>query len=198
MRRVGLLAQLAGGLLALPGAAQAHLVTSGLGPFYDGALHLLLSPADLLGLLAMALLAGLRGTRSGRLVVMALPAAWLLGGLVGLGLPVPNLTWLGVASFLVLGLLVAADVKLPPIAVASLATAYGALHGLLNGAALALIGAGPATVLGIALTVLVLVLLTTATVVPLRALWARVAVRVAGSWVAAVGMLMLGWLAQGT
>jgi len=198
MRRVGLLAPLAGGLLALPGAAQAHLVTSGLGPFYDGALHLLLSPADLLGLLAMALLAGLRGTRSGRLVVMALPAAWLLGGLVGLGLPVPNLTWLGVASFLVLGLLVAADVKLPPIAVASLATAYGALHGLLNGAALALIGAGPATVLGIALTVLVLVLLTTATVVPLRALWARVAVRVAGSWVAAVGMLMLGWLAQGT
>lgn len=198
MRRAGLLAPLAGGLLALPGAAQAHLVTSGLGPFYDGALHLLLSPADLLGLLAMALLAGLRGTRSGRLVVMALPAAWLLGGLVGLGLPVPNLTWLGVASFLVLGLLVAADVKLPPIAVASLATAYGALHGLLNGAALASIGAGPATLLGIALTVLVLVLLTTATVVPLRALWARVAVRVAGSWVAAVGMLMLGWLAQGT
>jgi len=199
MRRAALLAPLAGGLLALPGAAQAHLVTSGLGPFYDGALHLLLSPADLLGLLAMALLAGLRGTRSGRLVVMALPAAWLLGGLVGLGLPpMQNLTWLGVASFLVLGLLVAADVKLPPIAVASLATAYGALHGLLNGAALASIGAGPATLLGIALTVLVLVLLTTAAIVPLRALWARVAVRVAGSWVAAVGMLMLGWLAQGT
>jgi len=60
------------------------------------------------------------------------------------------------------------------------------------------IGAGPATLLGIALTVLVLVLLTTAAIVPLRALWARVAVRVAGSWVAAVGMLMLGWLAQGT
>jgi hydrogenase/urease accessory protein HupE len=129
---------------------------------------------------------------------MALPAAWLLGGLVGLGLPLPNLTWLGVASCLVLGLLVAADVKLPPIAVASLATAYGGLHGLLNGAALASIGAGPATLLGIALTVLVLVLLTTAAIAPLRALWARIAVRVAGSWVAAVGMLMLGWLAQGT
>jgi hydrogenase/urease accessory protein HupE len=199
MRPSGLLAPLAGGLLSLPGAAQAHLVTSGLGPFYDGALHLLLSPDDLLGLVAIALLAGLRGTRSGRLVVIALPAAWLLGGLVGLGLPpLPNLTWLGVSSFLVLGLLVAADVKLPPIAVASLAAAYGAFHGLLNGAALALIGAGPATVLGIALTVLVLVLLTTAAIVPLRALWARVAIRVAGSWVAAVGMLMLGWLAQAT
>jgi hydrogenase/urease accessory protein HupE len=122
-----------------------------------------------------------------------------MGGLIGVGLPpAPNLTWLGVASFLVAGLLVAADVKLPPIAIASLAAACGALHGLLNGAALASIGAGPATVLGTTFTVLVLVLLTTAAIVPLRALWARVAVRVAGSWVAAVGMLMPGWLAQGT
>jgi len=48
---------LATALFALPGAAQAHLVTSGLGPFYDGALHLLLSPADMLGLAAAALLA---------------------------------------------------------------------------------------------------------------------------------------------
>ena len=49
MRRPGLSGALAAGLLAGPGAAQAHLVNSGLGPFYDGALHLLLSPADMLG-----------------------------------------------------------------------------------------------------------------------------------------------------
>jgi urease accessory protein len=30
-------------------------------------------------------------------------------------------------------------------------------------------------------------------VVSLRAAWARVAVRVAGSWIAAIGFLMLGW-----
>jgi urease accessory protein len=48
------------------------------------------------------------------------------------------------------------------------------------------------------MTVLVLALLTSAAVVPLRAAWAKIVVRVAGSWVAAVGMLMLGWLAQGT
>jgi urease accessory protein len=199
MRRRGLLAPLATGLLALPGTAQAHLVTSGLGPFYDGALHLLLSPGDLLGLLALALLASLRGARAGRLTIIALPTAWLLGGLVGLGLPpLPDLTWLGVASFLVLGLLVAADAKLVPIAVAALAAAYGSLHGLLNGAALATIGAGTPALLGTVLTALVLTLLIAAAVVPLRILWARVAIRVAGSWVAAVGMLMLGWLLQGT
>ena len=42
-------AMVAAVLLAGPGVAQAHLVTSGLGPFYDGALHVLLSPGDLLG-----------------------------------------------------------------------------------------------------------------------------------------------------
>ena len=191
-------APIAAGLLALPGAAQAHLVTSGLGPFYDGALHLLLSPGDLLGLLAMALLAGLRGTRAGRLTVIVLPAAWLMAGLLGLALaPLPDLRWLGIVSLLILGLLVAADLRLPATAVAVLAAIYGTVHGLLNGAALAAIGAGTPALLGIVLTALVLSLLIAAAVAPLRLLWARVAIRVAGSWVAAVGMLMLGWLVQG-
>ncbi len=58
-------------------------------------------------------------------------------------------------------------------------------------------GAAPSALFVIVLTVMVIALLTAAAVVPVRALWARVAVRVAGSWVVAVGMLMLGWLAQG-
>jgi hydrogenase/urease accessory protein HupE len=40
--------------------AQAHLVTTGLGPVYDGISHFLLSPDDLIPVLALALLAGLR------------------------------------------------------------------------------------------------------------------------------------------
>ena len=190
---------LAAALLAVPSVALAHLVNSGLGPFYDGALHLLLSPGDLLGLVAVALLAGLRGERAGRLTVMVLPVAWLLAGLIGLNLPVmPELPWLSVLSFVILGVLLAADLKLAPVAVAALAGLYGGLHGLLNGAALAAIGAGSMALFGIVMTVLVLALLTSAAVVPLRAAWAKIVVRVAGSWVAAVGMLMLGWLAQGT
>jgi hydrogenase/urease accessory protein HupE len=199
MKSTGNRVTAAGALLAIPGAALAHLVNSGLGPVYDGALHLLLAPADLLGLVAIALLAGLRGPRAGRLTVIALPTAWLLAGLVGLSLPAPvELPWLSVLSFMVLGALVAADLKLAPMAVATLAALYGGLHGLLNGSSLAAIGAGPSALSGIVMTVLVLALLTSAAVVPLRALWARVVVRVAGSWVVAVGMLMLGWLVEGT
>jgi urease accessory protein len=186
-------------MLTMPGVAHAHLVTSGLGPFYDGVLHLLLSPGDLLGVMALALLAGLRGAAAGRLAVLVLPPAWLLAGTVGLTLPAPlDLPWMSVLSYMFHGVLLAANPKLPPFVVAVLAGLYGSLHGLLNGSTLAAIGAGWRGLLGIVTTGLLLTLLVPAAVVPLRADWGRIAVRVIGSWVAAVGLLMLGWLLLGT
>ena len=184
-------------LVTVPSLGYAHLVNSGLGPFYDGALHLLLSPADVLGLVAATLLAGLHSVRAGRLTAIILPVAWFLAGLAGLYLfGAPELPWLSVLSFALLGALVAFNPPLPAAAVASLAGAFGALHGLLNGSALAAIGAGWTSLFGIAVTVWVIALLVSAGVVSLRAGWARIAVRVAGSWVAAVGILMFGWMLQ--
>ena len=181
-----------------PGVAQAHLVTSGLGPFYDGALHLLLSPGDLLGVLALALLAGLRGPAAGRLAVTGLPIAWLLAGIVGLAVPtVLEPSWPGALSYLLVGVLLAANLALPPWVVGALAAAYGALHGLLNGSALAAIDAGWPELLGIVTTVLMLTLLISAAVVPLRAEWGQIVLRVIGSWVAAIGLLVLGWTLNG-
>ena len=182
-----------------PHAAVAHLVTSGLGPFYDGALHLAISPEDLLGLIAVTLLAGLCGSRASRLTVFVLPLAWLAAGLVGLILPVTiYLPWLSILSFLVMGVLVAANPKFHPNTIAALAGILGVIHGLFNGSALAAIGAGPMALAGIGVTLFVIALLVSALVVSLRASWTRIAVRVAGSWIAAVGMLMFGWLVKGT
>ena len=153
-----------------------HLVTTGLGPFYDGAMHLLLSPGDLLGLVAAVLLAGLCGPKAGRWTVIALPLAWLIAGLIGLNLPVGvDLPWLSVVSLVILGGLVAVNPTMPPAAVAAMAASFGALHGLLNGSALAAIGAGPLSIAGIATTVLVIGLLCSAGVVSLKAAWTRVA-----------------------
>ncbi|HEY3350134.1 MAG TPA: HupE/UreJ family protein [Thermoanaerobaculia bacterium] len=179
--------------LLISGRADAHLVTTGLGPAYDGIGHLLLTPEDLVPILALALFAGLRGASAGRLALFVLPLAWLAGGLAGLNLgrataaPVPAL------SFILLGLLVAADVKFPDGAVAGLAGAVGLVHGFLNGPALAGAGPGALGLLGIAAVAFAVVALAAALVVSLKAPAARIAVRVAGSWIAAIGLLLLGW-----
>ena len=69
-------------LLLWPWHAEAHLVTTGLGPVYDGIGHLLVTPEDLLPVLALALCAGLRGAGAGRRVLRVFPGAWIVGGFV--------------------------------------------------------------------------------------------------------------------
>ena len=54
-------------------------------------------------------------------------------------------------------------------------------------------GVAVPALLGLASVVFVLVALAAAVSASLRAQWARIAVRVAGSWIAASGLLMLGW-----
>lgn len=186
---------LAGAVLLLaPALAHAHLVTTGLGPFYDGVSHFLLTPEDLLPALALALFAGQRGPLAGRHALVALPLAWLAGGLAGLVLPTSFASpLLAPASFLALGGLVAAEARLQPSWVTGLATAVGLLHGYPNGAAMALAKLGALGLAGIVATLFVVVALAAALVVAIRAPWARIAVRVAGSWIVAIGLLMLGW-----
>jgi hydrogenase/urease accessory protein HupE len=180
-------------LASCPSRAEAHLVTTGLGPLYDGLLHVALTPEDLVPVLALALLAGLRGVIHGRRALFVLPIAWLLGGILGLavrGGVSPSWTAL---SFVVLGGLVALDARLPLGATTLLAALLGLGHGYLNGSALAQPGLGAGGLLGIVAAVFTLVALGASFVVPLRAVWARVVVRVAGSWIAAIGLLLIGW-----
>jgi hypothetical protein len=51
--------------------------------------------------------------------------------------------------------------------------------------------------LGLLAALFVLVALVAAGVVSLHQQWTRIAVRVAGSWMAAIGLLMLGWALRG-
>ena len=92
------------------GPADAHLNATGMGPVYDGVAHFLTSPEDLVPALALALLAGLRGAAWGRRAMFTLPAAWLLGSLVGLSAATAS-AWTLAASFwfLLLGGRVVAD-----------------------------------------------------------------------------------------
>jgi len=187
------LALLATGLL-LPAAAHAHLVSTGLGPFYDGLSHFVLTPEDLLPALALALLVGLNGARTGRTTLFVLPSAWLAGGLAGLAWPtMASSSALTVASLLILGAMVAADLWLRLAWSVALAVLLGLLNGYLNGSAMAGAKLGLTGLAGIVSALFVIVALAAALVVAQRAPWARIAVRVAGSWVAAAGLLLLGW-----
>ena len=139
----------------LPAPAEAHLVTTGLGPVYDGISHVLMSPDDLVPILAMSLLAGLNGPRAGRRTLFALTIAWLVGGIAGFVVAQPLMPAAVTAvSFLVLGGLTAADFRSGDGDDHALAASVGLLHGWLNGAgiaesqreALSLVGIGCALV----------------------------------------------------
>jgi urease accessory protein len=187
------------GVALVCGPAEAHLNATGMGPIYDGLMHFLMSPEDLVPALAVALLAGLRGAAYGRRALFTLPAAWLLGILCGLTAAAASTGTLGAALwFLVLGGLVLADAKLSLRAMTALAALLGLVHGYFNGTGMGLSAHSIVAALGLAAAVFVLVVLVAALVVTLRAHWARIAVRVGGSWIAASGLLMLGWSMRGS
>jgi hydrogenase/urease accessory protein HupE len=174
--------------------AEAHLNSTGMGPFYDGLMHFLMSPEDIVPVFALALLAGMRGANYGRRALFTLPVAWLLGGLAGLSAvtakPHP---FVAAAWFLLMGGLLAADAKISMRVTTALAALLGVYHGYLNGTGMGRFETASVALLGLVFAVFVLIALAAAFVVRLRAHWARIAVRVAGSWIAASGLLMLGW-----
>jgi urease accessory protein len=172
-----------------------HLMNTGLGPFYDGLAHLFVTPEDLLPVLALALLSGLRGPRFGRASLFVLPAAWLAGTIAGRAFhPHPAWPILSAVLTIALGALVAADRPLPVPAVAALAATLGLWNGAWNGIELARARAGLfGNALGIACAIFAIVAIFAALAASVRAQWARIAVRVAGSWIAAAALFMLGW-----
>jgi urease accessory protein len=181
-----------------PTSAHAHLVQTGFGTLYDGMAHLMFTPADLLVVLGLGLLAGSCGAAASRGVLLTLPGGWLVGGLVGFSSPQASpLPWVTTLSFCLVGLLVVMNAKLSRAWIVGLAGMAGLLHGYIDGATMAPDGADWLSLAGVTTMVFILVTLQTALVVSLRAYWARIAVRVAGSWIVAIGLLTLGWLVRG-
>jgi len=190
LRRVLLLAA---AVSLLPIRAEAHLPTIGLGPVYDGIFHFLLSPEDLIPIIALSLLSGQRGASFGRRVLWIVPLAWFTGGVLGMFAGAARGSALTCVSFLLLGGLVAANAKVSLRLITALAAFLGFFHGYLNGTGISRFNDGTNALVGLALAVFVVVAIFTSFVIPLRRQWALIVVRVAGSWIAASGLLMLGW-----
>jgi urease accessory protein len=183
-------------LLLFPARAEAHLNSTGLGPAYDGLLHFLLSPEDLLPVIALSLFAGRRGSAFGRWGLFLLPGAWLLGGSIGMGHGAGASPLVAILSFVLTGGLLAADAKLPFSFFPVITLALGMSHGYLNAQGLGSADSHGIAMLGIAIAVFVVVALCASFAVPLRSQWMRISLRVAGSWTVACGILLAGWAAR--
>ena len=191
-RSLGVLAPL--GFVAAPTSAEAHLVNSGLGPFYDGVTHFALSPECFLAAIGLALLAGLSGKAQGRTILGLGTAAWLIGSLAGhvAGREL-NLIALTVIP-LGLGITVALALPIGTRAAGIAAALTGGLLGFGQGAALAAGDVGVSSLLGNLLPAGTLLAIAAAIAVSCEKPWTRVAARVAGSWIAAISLLIIGWL----
>ncbi|MEM1083431.1 MAG: HupE/UreJ family protein [Verrucomicrobiota bacterium] len=173
----------------------AHLVQTGFGGFYDGIAHWALSPRDLLVTLGMALLGGLGGTKVARTVTIAFPLAWAIGGIVGMRLPsLGELTWATTLSVGLIGLLVASSKVLQPKPAIALAAITGLLHGLANGSVVINEELDFLALVGCVLAVALVTLIGSAFLSKIENPAGHIAMRVGGSWLAAIALLWCAWL----
>jgi urease accessory protein len=181
--------------LAWSGPAYAHSLGSRFGDFYGGVLHPLTALEHLLPILALGLLAGQQGPRAARWLLLIFPLALLIGaGLATAVPPIPGVRLANDLSFAVLGLLVAAAWRLPLALLIVLGALFGLSHGYENGRAITPETAAHLFVLGVAAVGAVATALVGAATIAAaaEAAWPRIAVRVAGSWIAAIGIMMIG------
>lgn len=188
--------------LAAPApAAQAHIVTSRLGDFYAGALHPLTDLQDIVLWLAMGVLAGSLGAARGRWLVLVFPLGLLAGLVLDRIFGVPSAGPAADAGImLALGLLLAAAARIPMALLCAMAFGLAAMRGAANATDFApetdrlLFAAGLACAGYAAIT------LTMALTLAFRRPdagpsmeWRGIAIRAFGGWIAAIGLMMVGF-----
>ncbi|HEV3276545.1 MAG TPA: HupE/UreJ family protein [Terriglobia bacterium] len=178
-------------LLLWPTAVSAHPMP-GVGDFYAGVLHPLTAIECLLPMIALGLLAGQQVRKSAILMLAAFPPGLTAGAALGSFAPAPTVVgWINLGSMAVLGLLVAARRSLPPIVAVALSTVLGITIGVANGSELGSQVSAYRFIPGLALAGLFVVAYGIGSVRALRPPWLQIGFRVLGSWIAAVGILVL-------
>lgn len=183
-------------LVVLAGNAEAHSTVKGVGDLYAGLLHVLTALEHVLPFVALSLLAGQRGLKAqAEGVLLAFPVALMAGASLALWLPpIHGLALFNIASAILLGGLVAAAWTLPIWLFYGLVILFGLSHGFANGEAinesikayLFILGVGLAGVAVLAYGTLMVDFL-----LKRKIGWITIAVRVAGSWIAAIGVLVM-------
>lgn len=187
MRRFAEVACLA---VALPRAAQAHDAFGDLGPFYQGVLHPLVDPSQGLVLAAVAVLLARQPLAPARTAFAVLACAALAASVLHPLLSFPPLSAqlagvLGLAA----GLAALSGLTLPVILLAAFGAGV-ALLAAMAGDTPSGLRATALTAGGTALGITLFVLLLWGVVDLLQSRLGRVAGAVAGSWIAAIGLMV--------
>jgi urease accessory protein len=179
-------------------AALLHIINPELGQFYGGLLHVLLTLEHVLPLLVLGILAGFQGKAAARKILLIALLAALAGGVAGTwlqGAPAAEvLNILNLASFVVLGLLVAYGRELPFALPAVLSAVFAFAQGSQNLAGLPAVVSRLHFLPGVLAAIAGVLLIAAALALSLPKNWMRLGLRIFGSWVAALGLLMMALL----
>jgi urease accessory protein len=188
-------------LVAQAPAAQAHIVASRLGDFYAGALHPLTDLQDIVLWLAMGVLAGSLGAARGRWLVPVFPLGLLAGLVLDRMFSVPSAGPAADAGIILArGLLLAAAARIPTALLCAMAFGLAMMRGAANATdfapetnrllfAAGLAGAGYAAV---TLTMALTLAFRPPDAGPSME-WRGIAIRAFGGWIAAIGLMMVGF-----
>jgi hypothetical protein len=161
--------------------------------------RLMLQPLDLLLLVALVLLAVQNGRAWSDRLALVLPLSWLVGGLGGLlvGREL-HLALLCAALVTAVGVLAALGpaLRLGKRFLRGGTAALSLLFGLVAGSSLAGHGGALPALLGEAVAIAVVTALLLMALDSPHPRWLALGLRVVGSWIAASGLLMLGWLSR--
>ncbi|TDX62814.1 HupE/UreJ protein [Methylosinus sp. sav-2] len=186
-------------LLLSATSAKAHIIGARLGDFYAGAAHPLTDLRDVTLWVALGMLAGSLGASKARPLLLLFPFGLAAGVTSAMAL---NATSEGVllaaGALVLLGALLASDLRIPAAALGGLALVLAAMRGAANAAAI-----GPETnrllfVVGLSIAGYVVVTLVSAATLAFRGesadarAWRSIAIRALGSWLAALGLMMGG------
>jgi urease accessory protein len=176
----------------LSSAAFAHPM-KGVGDFYAGMFHPLITVETLLPLLGLSLLAGQQSRETAIKMLATFPSALALGTLFILFRPVPaRLATLELMITASLGLLIALRRRVPVWIPIGLSVFVGLSIGWTNSAEITGDVSAVRFVAGLSVVGLLITSYGIGLVRHLKLEWTQIAVRVVGSWLAAVGILVLG------
>lgn len=100
------------------------------------------------------------------------------------------------ALFMLIGILLAANVSLPPLFCAGLGAGLGFVRGMADLSGVEESVAHILSLLGMTASVFSIFALAASLTIPLKRVWMIVAARVGGSWLAALGLLLAGWIVR--